>query len=58
MFRVSYIDNKTEEIYHKSGFNQVSEAMKWVNEQGDNIIPLKLLVYNDYIGCFSTIYNL
>lgn len=58
MFRVSYIDNKTDEICHKGGFNQVSEAMKWVKEQGDNIMPLKLLVYNDYIDACSTILNL
>ena len=58
MFRVSYIDNKTDSISHKAGFNQVSEAMKWVKEQGDNITPLKLLVYNDYIDGCSTICNL
>lgn len=60
MFRVSYIDNETDEICHKAGFNQVSEAMKWVNEQKslNNITPLKLLVYNDYIDACSTICEL
>ncbi len=60
MFRVSYIDNKTDKINLKSGFNQVSEAMKWVNKQKElnNITPLKLLVYNDYIDACSTICDL
>lgn len=60
MFRVSYIDNKTDEINLKSGFNQVSEAIKWVNKQKElnNITPLKLLVYNDYIDACSTICDL
>ncbi len=60
MFRVSYIDNKTDKIKLKSGFNQVSEAMKWVNKQKElnNITPLKLLVYNDYIDACSTICDL
>ncbi len=57
MFRVSYIDNKTDEICHKAGFKQVSEGMKWIKEQGNNITPLKLLVENDYIDAYSTIYK-
>lgn len=57
MFRVTYI-NQDNEICSKSGFNQVSEAMKWVKKQGDNIIPLKLLVWNDYIDACSTIWEL
>lgn len=58
MFRISYIDNKTDEIAQKGGFSQVSDAMKWLNEQGKTITPLKLLVFNDYIDAYSVIYDL
>lgn len=58
MFRISYIDNATDKLSHKGGFESASKAMNWVKEQGGNILPLKLLVFNDYIGAFSTICEL
>lgn len=55
MFRVSYI-NKDNKIEHKGGFNSTKEAMNWVNENNE-ITPLKLLVWDEDIDCFSTIYE-
>ena len=55
MFRVSYI--KGNEVLHKGSFKTVTEAMKWIENQAD-IIPLKLLVFNDYIDCYSKVCDL
>ena len=51
MFRVSYIDNNTDEILHKT-FKDTKEAETWVIEQGDKITALKLLVWDEYINCY------
>lgn len=58
-FRISYLDCTTNELGHKAGFGSASEAMKWVkeNEATNNILALKLLVDNDYIGACSTVYT-
>lgn len=53
MFRVSYID-RNGKIAHKGGFDSDASAYKWVNAQGNNIIPLKLLVWSEDIQCFDT----
>ena len=55
MFRVTYIDNSNDSLAHKGGFNSTKEASMWVKEQGDKIIALKLLVWDEDINCFSTL---
>ncbi|MGN1139332.1 MAG: hypothetical protein ACI4RM_07770 [Ruminococcus sp.] len=57
MFTVGYIDNKTDKICIKSGFKQISEAIKW-GQQTDDVIPLYLYVYNDYIDSNMKIMDL
>ena len=52
MFRVSYINNNA--IYHKSGFKTEEETRKWIAETSD-IKPLKLLIWDNEIDCYSTV---
>lgn len=54
MFRVSYIDSN-DQISVKSGFKSDKAAYEWVNQQGKNIVPLKLGVWSEYLGCYRTI---
>lgn len=54
MFRISYIDNSSDEILHKN-FKDTKEAEMWVMEQGNKITALKLLVWDEYINCYSTL---
>lgn len=54
MFRISYIDNSSDEILHKN-FEDTKKAEVWVIEQGDKITALKLLVWDEYINCYSTL---
>jgi hypothetical protein len=53
MFRVSYTVNNT--IAHKGGFRTESEARAWIEAQGMTIKPLKLLIWDNDINCFSTV---
>lgn len=53
-YRVSYKNNQTGEILHKTGFRTPQEADNWVREQGKNIIAYKLLTYNDDIKAYET----
>ena len=52
MFRVSYIINNA--ISHKGGFKTEEAAREWVNNTA-NIKPLKLLVWDNEIDCYSTV---
>lgn len=52
MFRVSYINNNA--IAHKSGFDTEEAARQWI-AQAQNIKPLKLLVWDNDIDCYSTV---
>ena len=51
MFRISYLDQKNN-LANKS-FESVAAAYKWVEENTD-ITPLRLLIWDDSIDCFST----
>ena len=51
MFRISYLDQKNN-LAHKS-FESIAAAYKWVEENTD-ITPLRLLIWDDSIDCFST----
>lgn len=51
MFRISYLDQKNN-LAHKS-FESVAAAYKWVEENTD-ITPLRLLIWDDSIDCFTT----
>lgn len=53
MFRVSYINNSNDKIEHKGGFNSTKDARIWVDNQGNKITALKLLVWDEDIQCFS-----
>ena len=53
MFRVSYLNNNS--ISHKGGFKTEEEARGWIETQGANIKPLKLLVWDNDIDCYSTV---
>lgn len=52
MFRVSYIINNS--ISHKSGFKTEEAAREWIEKTAD-IKPLKLLVWDNDIDCYSTV---
>ena len=52
MFRISYIDAQ-ERISHKSGFKSTFDAMNWVRALGNTITPLKLLVWDEELQCYS-----
>ena len=54
MFRVSYLD-ESNNLAHKK-FNNTKEAYKWVKDH-DKIAPLKLLVWDENINCYSTLYD-
>ena len=54
MFRVSYID-ENDNIAVKS-FKDTKEANKWVNSN-KNITALKMLVWDENIDCFRTLYE-
>lgn len=54
MFRVSYINNFGQ-IAHKGGFRSDKEANIWVREQGNEITPLKLLIWSEEIQCYMPI---
>lgn len=56
MFCVSYYD-KYGQVSQKGGFKSDKEAYQWVREQGDLIIPLKLLVWSEEIDCYTTLYK-
>lgn len=53
MFRVSYIDNATNEVAHKGGFESTKAARLWVEGQGNKILALHLLVWDEDLGCYS-----
>lgn len=55
MFRVSYID-KDNSIQHKS-FKDTRSAWEWINRNTE-IVPLKLLVWDELIQCYSTLEDL
>lgn len=55
MYKVSYVDNATNTIAHKGTLKSVEEAMNWIKEQGERIKPLKLLVWDDNIDCYSIV---
>lgn len=65
MYRVSfkYINKVSDKFVvennlgHKGGFTTEQEADKWVKQQKElgNIKPLKLLIWNEDIQCFSSI---
>jgi hypothetical protein len=52
MFRVSYISNNA--VAHKGGFNTEEAAREWI-AQAQNIKPLKLLVWDNDVDCYSTV---
>ena len=55
MFRVSYINTLSNTIAHKSGFNTMEIAKDWIKSQATNIKPLKLLVWDNEVDCYSTV---
>lgn len=55
MYRVSYVDKETNTIAHKGALQNEEDARAWIKEQGERIKPLKLLVWDNNIDCFSTV---
>ena len=55
MFRVSYINNSTDEICCKGGFDSDKSAYDWVDEQGEKITALKLLIWSEARKCYRAI---
>lgn len=47
MFRVSYINNLTDEILQKGGFESDKAAYDWIDSQGNKIIAIKLLIWSE-----------
>lgn len=52
MFRISYIDENNT-IQHKQ-FDDTKQAQIWVDST-PQITPLRLLVWDELIECFSTL---
>lgn len=52
MFRISYIDENNS-IQHRQ-FDDTKQAQQWVDDN-PQITPLKLLVWDELIDCFSTL---
>lgn len=55
MFRVSYIDNPTDEILQKGDFKSDKEAYNWIDSQSDKITVLKLLIWSEALQCYRTL---
>ena len=55
MFRVSYIDNMTDEICHKGNFKSDKAAYDWIDNQGEKITALKLLIWSEARQCYRAI---
>lgn len=55
MFRISYIDNTTDEICQKGGFKSDKAAYDWVDGQGEKITALKLLIWSEAKQCYGTL---
>lgn len=47
MFKVTYINNSNDYVYHRGGFKSDKEAYEWVDQQGRKITPLKLLIWSE-----------
>lgn len=59
MFRVSYLEN--DEIKQKGGFKDTKEAMEFVEKkekESKNFYALKLLVWDEYLNCYSVLREL
>lgn len=54
-FRISYI-GQDNSILHKGGFKDTKTAQDWISKHPE-IVPLKLLVWDECINCFSTLWN-
>lgn len=50
---VSYIENNS--IKHSKTFASESEVRNWINDKASNIKPLKLLIWDSLIDCYSTV---
>lgn len=55
MFRVSYIDNFTNEILQKGDFESDEAAYDWINEQDNKITALNLLIWSEARLCYRAI---
>lgn len=60
MWRISYINNQTDEILQKGGFKTDKEALDWVKDEEakGNIRALKLLVWRESIQCYGVVEEL
>lgn len=58
MFRVSYLNKKTNELLHKGNFDSDTEAYEWIKAFKDEIVPLRLLIWSDYLKCYRVIEKL
>ena len=52
---VSYINASSNTLAQKGGFNTMETAKDWIKSQATNIKPLKLLVWDNEIDCYSTV---
>ena len=60
MFRISYLDLATNDYEQTGGFDSDKDAMEWAlkNEREGKIIPLKLLVWSEYLQCYRQVDDL
>lgn len=54
MFRISYLD-KNGNAQVKGGFQSDKAANDWVNEQGNRITAMRLLVWSEEIQCCRSV---
>lgn len=54
-FMVTYIRYENNAIEQKNGFKTENAAREWIEKQETTIKPLKLLVWDKDIDCYSTI---
>ena len=55
MWRISYLDLKDDELKQKGGFDSDKAAIEWADSHKEDIVPLKLLVWSEYLGSYRTV---
>lgn len=57
MWRISYLNLKSDQVEQKGGFKNDKEAIEWMEKQENNkeITALKLLVWSEYLQSYREV---
>lgn len=58
MFKISYIDKRTNELAHSPTFKSDKEAYQWADAHDSTAVPLRLLIWSEAIQCYRVIEKL